>query len=121
MVEAATRGMVKDRPWPAQLNKLVWSKRQSTTTATTRTKEDRTDGDSNNKSTSNLVVSIGQVVPHEVMGMANFNKNLFVGVGTYFQTIVSGSSAEQKVEHLSIHFIFLVSTTHVLHVPTILY
>lgn len=27
------------------------------------------------------MLSIGQVVPHEVMGMANFNKNLFVGVG----------------------------------------
>ncbi len=28
-----------------------------------------------------LVLSIGQVVPHEVIGMANHNKNLFVGVG----------------------------------------
>ncbi|TDH66667.1 uncharacterized protein CCR75_005184 [Bremia lactucae] len=28
-----------------------------------------------------LVLSIGQVVPHEVMGMANFNKNIFVGTG----------------------------------------
>jgi nickel-dependent lactate racemase len=28
-----------------------------------------------------LIVSIGQVVPHEVIGMANHNKNLFVGVG----------------------------------------
>jgi nickel-dependent lactate racemase len=28
-----------------------------------------------------LVLSIGQVVPHEVMGMANYNKNLFVGTG----------------------------------------
>ena len=59
MVLSATRGMV-DEPWPAQLNKLVWEKR--------------------NKSKS-LVLSIGQVVPHEVMGMANYNKNMFVGVG----------------------------------------
>jgi hypothetical protein len=26
-----------------------------------------------------LVISIGQVVPHEVVGMANQSKNLFVG------------------------------------------
>ena len=59
MVLKATRGMV-DEPWPAQLNKLVWAKRNKPKT---------------------VVLSIGQVVPHEVMGMANFNKNLFVGVG----------------------------------------
>ncbi len=28
-----------------------------------------------------LILSIGQVVPHEVVGMANFNKNIFVGTG----------------------------------------
>ncbi|GMI05830.1 hypothetical protein TrVE_jg10669 [Triparma verrucosa] len=56
MVSAATQGMVS-KPWPAQLNKLVWEGRHD------------------------LVFSIGQVVPHEVMGMANYNKNLFVGVG----------------------------------------
>ena len=28
-----------------------------------------------------LVLSIGQVVPHEVIGMANHNKNIFVGTG----------------------------------------
>ena len=28
-----------------------------------------------------LVVSIGQVVPHEVIGMANFTKNLVIGLG----------------------------------------
>jgi nickel-dependent lactate racemase len=28
-----------------------------------------------------LILSIGQVVPHEVVGMANYNKNLFVGTG----------------------------------------
>ncbi len=64
MVREATRGMV-DEPWPAQLNKLVWAKR-----CTGEKKDSKT-----------VVLSIGQVVPHEVMGMANFNKNLFVGVG----------------------------------------
>lgn len=28
-----------------------------------------------------LVISVGQVVPHEVVGMANYNKNIFVGCG----------------------------------------
>ncbi|OGV48714.1 MAG: D-mannonate epimerase [Lentisphaerae bacterium GWF2_52_8] len=28
-----------------------------------------------------LIISIGQVVPHEVVGMANYTKNLMVGVG----------------------------------------
>jgi len=28
-----------------------------------------------------LILSIGQVVPHEVTGMANYNKNIFVGAG----------------------------------------
>ena len=28
-----------------------------------------------------LVISVGQVVPHEVVGMANYSKNIFVGCG----------------------------------------
>ncbi|UCH65606.1 MAG: DUF2088 domain-containing protein, partial [Ignavibacterium sp.] len=28
-----------------------------------------------------LILSVGQVVPHEVIGMANYNKNIFVGAG----------------------------------------
>jgi nickel-dependent lactate racemase len=43
--------------WPAQVNKLL------------------TEGD------FDLILSIGQVVPHEVVGMANYNKNIFVGTG----------------------------------------
>eukprot|EP00750_Incisomonas_marina_P018469 INCI2965.1.p2 GENE.INCI2965.1~~INCI2965.1.p2 ORF type:complete len:602 (+),score=112.81 INCI2965.1:203-2008(+) len=56
LVREASDGKVSE-PWPAQLNKLIW------------------EGD------HDLVLSIGQVVPHEVLGMANYNKNLFVGVG----------------------------------------
>ena len=56
MVSAASKGAVNE-PWPAQLNKLVWEGKHD------------------------MVLSIGQVVPHEVMGMANHSKNLFVGVG----------------------------------------
>lgn len=43
--------------WPAQLNKLVY------------------------QGGHDLILSLGQVVPHEVIGMANYNKNLLVGTG----------------------------------------
>ena len=46
-----------DYPWPAQVNKLLLDP------------------------TFDLILSIGQVVPHEVIGMANYTKNIFVGVG----------------------------------------
>ncbi|MCK5879494.1 MAG: DUF2088 domain-containing protein, partial [Holophagae bacterium] len=36
-----------------------------------------------------LIVSIGQVVPHEVVGMANYSKNVFVGCGG--SKMISGS------------------------------
>ena len=43
--------------WPAQVNRLLAG------------------GD------YELILSVGQVVPHEVIGMANHNKNIFVGTG----------------------------------------
>lgn len=46
-----------DFSWPAQVNKLLV--------------EGKFD----------LILSVGQVVPHEVIGMANYNKNIFVGTG----------------------------------------
>lgn len=46
-----------DYVWPAQVNKLL------------------RDGG------HDLILSIGQVVPHEVVGMANGSKNIFVGTG----------------------------------------
>lgn len=55
-VTQATEG-IWNKPWPAQLNKLLW------------------------EGGHDLILSIGQVVPHEVMGMANYNKNIFVGTG----------------------------------------
>ncbi|NLE37999.1 MAG: D-mannonate epimerase [Pirellulaceae bacterium] len=55
-VERATHGIYY-QAWPVQLNRLIW------------------------EGGHDLVLSIGQVVPHEVVGMANYNKNLFVGTG----------------------------------------
>ena len=46
-----------DFSWPAQVNKLLLDPE------------------------FDLILSIGQVVPHEVIGMANYTKNIFVGVG----------------------------------------
>jgi nickel-dependent lactate racemase len=43
--------------WPAQVNRLLLS------------------------GGFDLILSIGQVVPHEVIGMANYNKNILVGTG----------------------------------------
>ena len=55
-VREATEG-IHQRPWPAQLNRLLL------------------------EGGHDLILSIGQVVPHEVIGMANHNKNIFVGTG----------------------------------------
>jgi nickel-dependent lactate racemase len=46
-----------DFSWPAQVNRLLV------------------------EGGFDLILSIGQVVPHEVVGMANYNKNIFVGTG----------------------------------------
>jgi nickel-dependent lactate racemase len=43
--------------WPAQVNRLL------------------------SQGGFDLILSIGQVVPHEVIGMANYNKNILVGTG----------------------------------------
>lgn len=90
MVEKATHGMVSEK-WPAQLNKLVWEKRiqrddvdDSSSTDINNDNDTIDDATRNQRRKSNpnpLVISIGQVVPHEVTGMANYNKNLFVGCG----------------------------------------
>ncbi|MGA1978886.1 MAG: lactate racemase domain-containing protein, partial [Bacteroidales bacterium] len=55
-ISALTGGII-DYSWPAQVNNLV------------------AEGD------HDLILSVGQVVPHEVIGMASYNKNLFVGTG----------------------------------------
>lgn len=55
-VSNATEGHYQEA-WPAQVNRMI----------------SRGDHD--------LILSIGQVVPHEVIGMANYTKNVFVGTG----------------------------------------
>ncbi len=55
-IEGQTEGKL-DFDWPAQVNSLL------------------VNGE------FDLILSIGQVVPHEVVGMANYNKNIFIGTG----------------------------------------
>ncbi len=55
-VNEVSEGAV-DFPWPAQVGKLLM------------------------EGNHDLILSPGQVVPHEVVGMANYNKNIFVGTG----------------------------------------
>ena len=55
-VSEATEG-IYTKPWPAQMNRLLW------------------------EGGHDLILSLGQVVPHEVIGMANYTKNIFVGTG----------------------------------------
>jgi nickel-dependent lactate racemase len=55
-VKEVSGGLV-DYDWPAATNKLIA------------------------EGGFDLILSIGQVVPHEVIGMASYNKNIFVGAG----------------------------------------
>lgn len=55
-IEELTEGKL-NFSWPVQVNKLLL------------------------EGNFDLILSIGQVVPHEVVGMANHNKNIFVGTG----------------------------------------
>jgi nickel-dependent lactate racemase len=50
-------GGLVDYTWPAQVDRLLV------------------------EGNYDLILSLGQVVPHEVIGMANYNKNVFVGTG----------------------------------------
>jgi len=62
-----------DYDWPAQVNKLLV------------------------EAASNLILSIGQVVPHEVIGMANYNKNIFVASAASEGINTSHSSAPSAI------------------------
>ena len=60
-----------------------------------------------------LVISIGQVVPHEVVGMANYTKNVLVGCGgkgmidkTHFLGAVSGMEQLMGRDHSSVRKVF---------------
>jgi len=56
VVKEITEGAI-EIDWPAQLNRMIV------------------------EGGYDLILSIGQVVPHEVLGMANYNKNTLIGTG----------------------------------------
>ena len=75
-----------------------------------------------------LVLSIGQVVPHEVIGMANHSKNLFVGVGgssminqSHIIGAVYGMERMMGRDHTPVRKVFDYAAEHFLKDVHILY
>ena len=75
-----------------------------------------------------LILSIGQVVPHEVIGMANHAKNLFVGVGgsdminkSHMVGAVYGMERMMGKDHTPVRKVFDYGMTHFLNQRPILF
>ena len=75
-----------------------------------------------------LILSIGQVVPHEVIGMANHSKNLFVGVGgsdminkSHMVGAVYGMERMMGKDHTPVRKIFDYGMEHFLNNRPILF
>ena len=75
-----------------------------------------------------LILSIGQVVPHEVIGMANHAKNLFVGVGgsdminkSHMVGAVYGMERMMGKDHTPVRKIFDYGMEHFLNERPILF
>ncbi len=75
-----------------------------------------------------LILSIGQVVPHEVIGMANHAKNLFVGVGgsdminkSHMVGAVYGMERMMGKDHTPVRRVFDYGMAHFLNKRPILF
>ncbi len=75
-----------------------------------------------------LILSVGQVVPHEVIGMANHAKNLFVGVGgadminkSHMVGAVYGMERMMGKDHTPVRKIFDYGMEHCLNTRPILF
>jgi len=93
-----------DYPWPAQVNKLV------------------------SQGGFDLILSIGQVVPHEVIGMANYTKNIVVGTGgresinrSHYLGAVYGMERIMGRAENPVRNIFNYASEHFLHHLPIVY
>ena len=92
-----------DYTWPAQVNKLLAY------------------------GGHDLILSIGQVVPHEVIGMANYNKNIFVGTGgseginkSHFIGAVYGMERIMGRAHSPVRSVLNYASTHFTnHLPIV--
>jgi len=93
-----------DFPWPAQVNRLLV------------------------EGGFDLILSIGQVVPHEVVGMANYNKNILVGTGgseginkSHYIGAVYGMERMMGRSDTPVRRVFNYATEKFLHELPILY
>lgn len=66
-----------------------------------------------------LILSIGQVLPHEVVGMANYTKNIFVGCGgshmihaSHYLGALYGMERMMGRDHTPVHEIFNYAQSH---------
>ena len=74
-----------------------------------------------------LILSVGQVVPHEVIGMSNHSKNLFVGVGgsdminkSHMVGAVYGMERMMGRDHTPVRKLFDYALEHFLgHLPVV--
>ena len=75
-----------------------------------------------------LILSIGQVVPHEVVGMANFNKNIFVGCGglgmisnSHMLGAIYGMERMMGRDNTPVHRLFDYAEAHFLQAVPLVY
>ncbi len=75
-----------------------------------------------------LILSVGQVVPHEVIGMANHSKNLFVGVGgsdminkSHMVGAVYGMERMMGKDHTPVRKVLDYALTHYLNTRPIVF
>ena len=90
--------------WPAQVNRLV------------------------SQGGFDLILSIGQVVPHEVIGMANYNKNILIGTGgresinrSHYLGAVYGMERIMGRAHNPVRTVLNYASDHFLHHFPIVY
>ena len=102
-LEEITEGLWKD-PVSVEINRLVMDEKYD------------------------LILSIGQVVPHEVIGMANHAKNLFVGVGgsdminkSHMVGAVYGMERMMDKDHTPVRKVFDYGMEHCLNERPILF
>ena len=102
-LEEITEGLWKD-PVSVEINRLVMDEKYD------------------------LILSIGQVVPHEVIGMANHAKNLFVGVGgsdminkSHMVGAVYGMERMMGKDHTPVRKVFDYGMEHCLNERPILF
>jgi nickel-dependent lactate racemase len=90
--------------WPAQVNRLL------------------------SQGGFDLILSIGQVVPHEVIGMANYNKNILIGTGgresinrSHYLGAVYGMERIMGRAHTPVRNMLNYASDHFLHNLPIVY